>query len=59
MCVHCLNHGEHGGRRGRGNCGGRGVHRLKLDNPPVSPLIRGQDSKDFQEWSTLVFFDIS
>ena len=37
-------------RGGRGNCGGRRGHRLKLD------LL---DSKDFQEWSTLVFFDIS
>ena len=45
MCVHCLNHGEHGGRRGRGNCGGRSVHRLKLDL---------RDSKDFQEWSTVL-----
>ena len=36
--VHRLNHG---GRGGGGNFGVRGVHRLKQDNPPISPLIRG------------------
>ena len=27
---------------------------LKQDNPPLSPLIRGEGVTDFQEWTTFL-----